>query len=86
MQATDGSNASKRMRKASAEPRLREWLTAGGRFAVWSWRLGGPQGKRKTWTLRAQPVTLGMLETAQQPMGLPVSFAGSIAPGLQDDG
>ncbi len=61
VQATSGSNASKRMSKALLEPRLRTWLVAGGRFAVWSWRLAGAYGQCKRWTLRAQPVTMAML-------------------------
>lgn len=70
VQATSGSNASKRMRKALLEPRLRAWLVAGGRFAVWSWRLAGPRGKRRRWTLRAQPVTLAMLSNAAESAGV----------------
>jgi hypothetical protein len=28
---------------------IRTWLHAGNRLSIFSWRLGGPRGKRKTW-------------------------------------
>lgn len=31
---------------------LKPWLEAGNRFELWGWRLRGPRGKRKLWTLR----------------------------------
>ena len=54
IQATSGSNHSSRVAKALDEPRLQEWLSAGNRFAVWSWAKRGPRGGRKLWTLREQ--------------------------------
>ncbi len=52
IQATSGSNHSARMRKAMEEPKLHEWLRAGGHFVVWSWSKTGAKGKRKVWTPR----------------------------------
>ncbi len=40
--------------KALAEPRLRQWLDAGGRFEIWSWGKRGGRGERKLWTLRSE--------------------------------
>lgn len=54
IQACAGSSHAARMTKSLAEPRLAEWLKAGGAFEVWSWSKRGPRGKRKTWTLRAE--------------------------------
>ena len=51
----DGDHA-RRVAKAQAEPKLRAWLAAGGRFEVWSWGLRGERGKRKTWTLRREEI------------------------------
>lgn len=31
---------------------LKPWLESGNRFELWGWRLRGPRGKRKLWTLR----------------------------------
>jgi hypothetical protein len=47
-----------RLTKARAEPRLATWLGAGARFEVWSFSKRGARGKRKTWQLRAEAVTL----------------------------
>ena len=33
-------------------PEMVLWLRAGGEIELWSWRLGGPRGKRKVWTER----------------------------------
>lgn len=38
IQATSGTNVRARVVKSLAEPRLREWLAAGGKFEVWGWR------------------------------------------------
>ncbi len=69
VQATTGANAAARLAKALREPRLRTWLEAGGRFAVWSWRKGGARRKRKTWTVRVQNVTLADFERARGDLG-----------------
>jgi hypothetical protein len=60
IQATSGSNHSKRVDKARAEPRLATWLGAGCTFAVWSWAKRGARGKRKVWTLREEHIVSGM--------------------------
>lgn len=52
VQACAGASVSARVKKALAEPRLREWLDAGGLFVVHGWRKVGPRGKRKAWSLR----------------------------------
>ena len=49
IQATSGSNVNARIKKSLAEPRLKTWLEAGGRFAVMGWAKKGPRGGRKTW-------------------------------------
>lgn len=62
IQATSGDNHAARMDKARAEPRLREWLAAGGRFAVWSWSKRGPRGKRKLWVVRKEEIAYNEIE------------------------
>lgn len=57
IQACAGSSHAARRTKALAEPRLRAWIEAGGRFEVWSWAKQGGRNKRKTWTLRTEEVT-----------------------------
>jgi len=63
VQATggDGGNHAARIAKSIAEARLRTWLLSGGRFEVWSYRLAGARGARKTYTLRRQEITLADL-------------------------
>lgn len=59
IQATGGSGShAHRRTKVLAEPRIRHWLLAGGRFEIWSWNKRGARGKRKTWTLRIEEITL----------------------------
>ena len=38
--------------KALAEPKLAEWLAAGGEFMIIGWTKKGPRGKVKKWTPR----------------------------------
>lgn len=38
IQATSGDNLSKRVKKSQAEPRLKTWIEAGGKFQAWGWR------------------------------------------------
>ena len=66
VQACTTGDAAKRTTKALAEPMLRTWLEAGGRFEVWGWAKRGPAGKRKLWTLSRRQATLeeGQLEVA----------------------
>jgi hypothetical protein len=59
IQSTAGSaNMSHRIAKALAEPRLKKWLEAGGRFRVYCWDKKGPRGKRKTWQVRIKELHL----------------------------
>jgi hypothetical protein len=61
VQTTSGSNLSARRTKALAEPRLRTWLEAGGKFVLHGWSKKGPAGKRKLWACRAEEITLAGL-------------------------
>lgn len=58
VQATSSSNHSARVNKSIAIPALKTWLRAGGVFEVWSWSKKGPRGKRKTWTVKKEAITL----------------------------
>lgn len=59
LQVTSAPNHASRVAKAKAEPRLHRWLRLqGATFEVWSWGKRGARGKRKTWQLRREPVTL----------------------------
>lgn len=51
VQATSRSNANARIKKSLAEPKLRQWLEAGGHFEVFGWSKKGPRGKAKHWRL-----------------------------------
>jgi hypothetical protein len=57
VQACAGASHAARRTKACAEPKLAEWLAAGGRFEVASWSKKGPRGKRKTWQIRRDEIT-----------------------------
>jgi hypothetical protein len=63
IQATSGSNVTARMKKAKAEPRLRDWLASGGGFEVWGWC--APKEGKRTWTLRREIITIDQLETEE---------------------
>jgi hypothetical protein len=66
IQACAGASHAARRTKSLAEPRLRAWLEAGGRFAIWSWAQrrtdavlrDGRRSRRKVWTLREEELTL----------------------------
>ncbi len=58
VQACAGSSHAARRDKAIAEPRLREWLKAGGEFLIISWSKRGAAKKRKVWTPRVDRLTL----------------------------
>lgn len=62
VQTTSGAGHSARIAKARAEPRLRDWLCAGGRFEVISWAKRGKRGKRKLYQVRKQRLTLRDLD------------------------
>ncbi len=61
IQATSGSNHASRVTKSIAEPKLRDWLTAGAKFEVWSWAQQGARDTRKLWTLRVEAIEIGAL-------------------------
>jgi len=52
VQTTTVSNISSHIKKALAEPRLVEWLKAGGIFVLWGWAKYGKKGERKFWKAR----------------------------------
>ena len=52
IQVTSGDHVAHRISKIYAEPRAREWLSAGGLIEVHGWRKCGARGKRKVWSLR----------------------------------
>lgn len=58
IQACAGSSHSARLAKIKAEPRMTEWLKAGGKLLLWSWSKRGARGEAKRWTLREEAVTL----------------------------
>jgi hypothetical protein len=73
IQATSGTNHAARRVKAAAVPALRDWLCAGGRFEIWSWRLKGAAGKRKMYELRREELTLDDLTSEVAPASAPTS-------------
>ncbi len=64
IQACAGSSHAARRDKILAEPRMLQWLQAGGRLELWSWSKRGPRGARKSWTLRAEDFQVGDFECA----------------------
>lgn len=58
VQSTVGARHADHVKKALAIQALRTWLEAGGRFAIQSWAKQGSRGKRKTWRLREQWITI----------------------------
>ena len=57
VQACAGASHAARRAKSLAEPRLRAWLAAGGRFEVFSYARRGGRGERKRWQLRREEIT-----------------------------
>lgn len=55
VQTTSGGNLAARRTKSMAEPRLREWLSAGARYELHGWRKAGP---RKTWGVVREELAL----------------------------
>lgn len=74
VQATSGDNVSKRLLKATEEPRLRAWLLCGGRFIVIGWRKGGAVGKRKLWSARIIELTYANGSWARKEMDVAEFF------------
>ncbi len=67
IQATGGvGHHAHRRAKIAAEPRMRLWLDAGGRLALWSWNKQGARGKQKRWTLREDQLTAALLTEWQK--------------------
>lgn len=63
VQTTSGSNAAARVKKIAAEPRAREWLGSPHRMiVVHAWRKIKGGGKRATWQLREDWVTVDELD------------------------
>lgn len=58
VQATSGVNHNARRTKSLASENLKLWLTAGGKYAVWSYAKRGERGKRKLWTRREEEIRL----------------------------
>lgn len=71
IQATDGSNHAKRLKKITTDRRDEaiDWLKAGGRIEVWSWRRVKVKrgGKAIRWRPRIQVVTLADLDAQAAP-------------------
>jgi hypothetical protein len=67
IQACAATDHARRKDKLLRNPQAAIWLAAGGRLAVWSWRLGGLRGKRKTWTLRQDELLFTDFVPADQP-------------------
>lgn len=65
IQATTGDNHAARVAKIADEPRVAQWLTAGGQLEVWSWAKRGARGARKLWTLRVEAITRSQTSTAR---------------------
>lgn len=62
VQATTTSNQANRLTKSLAEPRLRAWLEAGGRFAVVGWK---KSKKTNRWEMTWREVSLAELPGAK---------------------
>ena len=60
IQSTSGSNHNARVAKAMAEPRLKFYIGTSNLFEIWSWTKKGPRGKRKTWQVRVEQLTLDL--------------------------
>lgn len=58
IQCTAASGHSARVKKSKAEPRLREWLKAGNRFAVWSWR----KNAKNRWVVREEALDMELMD------------------------
>lgn len=70
IQACAGASHAARRTKILDEPRARQWLQAGAALECWSWSKRGARGKRKTWTLRVEAITLEMFAAADAARGV----------------
>lgn len=57
VQVTSGEHHSNRATKSKNHKNYPLWVASGGRFEVWSFKLGGARGKRKVWTLRREDLS-----------------------------
>lgn len=62
VQCCTGSGLAAHRTKLLNEPRMREWIAAGGRLVIHAWAKRGAAGKRKLWTLREDELTLEMFD------------------------
>jgi len=60
IQTTSGAHHADRRAKLLALEPLKRWVMTGAELHVWTWAKQGPRGKRKTWTLRIEPITVDM--------------------------
>lgn len=51
-----GGDVAEHRTKMLANPLLAKWIECGGVAEMWSWSKAGARGKRKTWTLKVEPV------------------------------
>lgn len=65
VQTTSDSSLSAHYKKCLAEPKLRLWLLAGGRFALHGWSKKGARGKRKLWQVRVILISLEDFDNGQ---------------------
>lgn len=65
IQCGAGSGHSAHKKKCLAEPRMIEWLQAGGRLILHSWSQKGAKGKRKLWQCRIEELTLADYQQTQ---------------------
>lgn len=49
-----GGDIASHRTKILAEPRIKQWIEAGGRFELWSWSDQGKREGRKRWQLRIE--------------------------------
>lgn len=60
IQTTSGDHVAARISKILAEPNAMAWLSVPSHIIeVHGWRKVGPRGKRKTWQVRRQYLTVG---------------------------
>lgn len=58
VQACAAASHAARKSKLLKEKKIAVWLAAGGRVEVWSWGKRGARGKRKTWQVRREAISL----------------------------
>jgi hypothetical protein len=64
IQACAGASHAARRDKILAEPRMLQWLKAGGQLQLWSWSKRGQRDARKLWTLRTEDFRVEQFECA----------------------